>query len=141
MKLLDANLLLYAVNRDAPLFHKATTWLSKALAGPETVALTWTVLLAFLRLSTRPEVFARPLPAPKALDLIDTWLSQPCVAVVEPGARHRRVLRDLLPAGTGGHLVMDAHLAALAMEHGARLYSCDADFARFPGLDWTNPLA
>jgi len=142
VKLLDANLLLYAVNEDAPLNAKARRWLETTLNDTETVGFAWTVLLAFLRLSTRSGVFEQPLAASESLDLMESWMAQPCSTVVHPGERHARVLRDLLdPLGTGGNLVSDAHLAALAIEHGATLCSCDNDFSRFPGLRWRNPLA
>ena len=141
MKLLDANLLLYSANEDAPLHAKARSWLETLLSGSETVGFTWLVLLAFLRLSTRAAVFPRPLEPGESLDLIDSWLSQPCSTVVDPGERHLRILRDLIaPFGTAGNLTSDAHLAALAIEHGAELCSCDSDFSRFPGLRWRNPL-
>jgi toxin-antitoxin system PIN domain toxin len=141
MILIDANLLIYAVNEDAPLHRKAKSWLEAALSGTETVGLSWTVLLAFLRLTTRAGVFRRPLAVELALDVVDAWLAQPAVVAVEPTAKHSRVLRDLLSAlGTGGNLTSDAHLAALAIEHGADLCSSDADFSRFPRLRWRNPL-
>jgi len=142
MKLVDANLLLYAVNEEAPLHAQARRWLEAVLAGRETVGFAWAVLLAFLRLSTRAAVFPRPLQPEESLDLMDSWLSQPCSTVMHPGERHLRILRDLIaPLGTGGNLASDAHLAALAIEHGAELCSCDSDFSRFPGLRWSNPLA
>jgi hypothetical protein len=142
MTLVDANLLIYAVNQDAPLHRSAKGWLEAAISGTETIALSWNVLLAFLRLTTRAGLFRNPMPLDTALDLVDSWLDQPSVTVLEPGPQHIRVLRDLLlPIGTGGNLTSDAHLAALAIEHGAELCSLDADFARFPGLKWRNPLA
>jgi hypothetical protein len=142
MKLLDANLLLYAVNRDAPAHRQAKRWLESVMSGSETVALSWNVMLAFLRLTTRPGLFQTPLALGRAFDLVSAWLAQPPVAVIHPGPRHLAILRDLLlPLGTGGNLTSDAHLAALAIEHGAELCSCDGDFARFPGLQWRNPLA
>ncbi|MGD0497600.1 MAG: type II toxin-antitoxin system VapC family toxin [Bryobacteraceae bacterium] len=141
MILVDANLLIYAVNEDAPLHRKAKAWLESAISGSETVALSWNVLLAFLRLTTRAGLLRTPLPVDVALEVVEAWLSQPSVAVIHPGPRHLRVLRDLIsPLGTGGNLTSDAHLAALAIEHGAQLYSTDADFARFPPLRWRNPL-
>lgn len=141
MKIVDANLLLYAVNEDAPQHLQARKWLASVLAGTETVGLPWSVLLAFLRLSTRPVVFERPLEPVEAMGLIEEWLRRPCAIVVHPSEHHLRVLRDLLvPLGTGGNLTSDAHLAALAIEHGAELCSCDSDFARFAGLRWLNPL-
>ena len=142
MILLDANLLIYAVNADAPLNRQAKVWLESALSGHEAVGFPWIVLLAFLRLTTRPGLFRRPLPVDTALDLVACWLDQPPATVVHPGPRHLPVLRELLlTLGTGGNLTADAHLAALAMEHGAELCSADTDFARIKGLKWRNPLS
>jgi toxin-antitoxin system PIN domain toxin len=142
MKIVDANILLYAVDEDAPLHRKAKSWFEKALSGTEMVGFEWTVLLAFLRLSTRAAVFPNPLRSNDAFALIDAWLSQPCAVIVQPTDRHLEVLKEILaPFGTAGNLTSDAHLAAVAREHGADLCSCDADFARFPGVRWTNPLA
>lgn len=142
MKLVDANVLLYAVNEDAPQHPKARAWLERALSGPEPLGFDWTVLLAFLRLSTRTAVFPRPLTPAQAVDVMSSWLAQPCAEIVDPAERHLEVLGRLLePLGTAGNLASDAHLAAMAMEYGAELCSCDADFKRFPGLRWTNPLA
>lgn len=142
MIVLDVNILIYAVNRDAPLHSRAKSWLEAAISGTETIGLPWTVLLAFLRLTTRPGLFRNPMPLDAAFDLIDTWLEQPSVSIVDPGPRHRTILRGLLsPMGSGGNLTSDAHLAALALEHRAELCSSDHDFQRFPGLKWRNPLA
>jgi len=142
MILLDANLLIYAVNSDAPGHKKAKAWLEAALSGSTTVAFSWIVLLAFLRITTRHGLFARPLRLEAALDLVDAWLVQPSATVVHPGTRHHLILRELLlPLGTGGNLTSDAHLAALALEHGAEIYSADADFARFARVKWRNPLS
>jgi toxin-antitoxin system PIN domain toxin len=141
MILVDVNLLIYAVNEDSPLHRSAKRWLEGAISGNETVALSWNVLLAFLRLTTRAGLFRNPMSIETALDLVDSWLDQPSVTVLHPGPRHSRVLRDLLlPIGTGGNLTSDAHLAALAIEHGAELCTFDKDFARFPGLKWRVPL-
>jgi toxin-antitoxin system PIN domain toxin len=142
MIIVDANLLIYAVNADAPLGRKAKAWLESALSGQETVGFPWNVVLAFLRLTTRPGLFKHPLPADRAFDLVAIWLDQPSATIVHPGPRHLQVLRELLlPLGTGGNLTSDAHLAALAVEHRAELYSSDTDFARFKGLKWHNPLS
>lgn len=142
MKLVDANLLLYAVDTAAPRHRTARQWLEERLSGTETVAFAWVVLLAFLRLSTSPRVFETPLDSSEALDLVDGWLSRPCATVVHPTDRHAAILRDLLaPLGTAGNLTTDAHLAALAIEHGAELCSSDADFSRFSGVQWIDPLA
>ena len=141
MKLVDLNLLVYAVDSSAPRHEAARAWWESVLAGPETVALPWAVLVGFVRLSTKATVFHRPLTGDEALDLVDGWLAQPPVVAVAPGARHALLLRELLSdLGTAGNLVNDAHLAALAIEQGAELCSCDTDFQRFPGLRWTDPL-
>ena len=101
------------------------------MSGQETVGLPWSVLLAFLRLTTRPGLFRRPLPVNSAFDLVASWLDRKSATVVHPGPRHLPVLRALLlPLGTGGNLIFDAHLSALAIEHGAELCSSDNDFAR-----------
>ncbi len=141
MKLLDVNLLLYAVDEASPRYEPAHAWVQETLSGSETVALSWTTLVGFVRLSTRANLFEQPLQVEQALDLVDGWLAQPCTTVVNPTERHSAVLRELLaPLGTAGNLTTDAHLAALAIEHGALLCSCDADFSRFPGLRWIDPL-
>lgn len=142
MIIVDVNLLIYAVNQDAPAHKKAKSWLEAAISGTETVGLPWHVLLAFLRLTTRPGLFQKPLAVGRAFDFVEAWLQQPTVTVVEPTARHLTTLRELvLTLGTGGNLTSDAHLAALAIEHGAKLCSADNDFARFGRLRWYNPLA
>jgi toxin-antitoxin system PIN domain toxin len=142
MILLDVNILIYAVNEHSALHHKAKLWLEKIFVSHETVALSWNVLLAFLRLTTRAGAFRNPMPLDTAFEILDGWLAQPSVVVLHPGPRHSHILRDLLlPLGAGGNLTSDAHLAALAIEHGAELCSSDSDFARFPGLQWRNPFA
>ncbi len=141
MKLPDVNLLLYALDTTSARHAQAREWVEVTLSGTETVALTWVTMLAFLRLSTRRTVFVAPISTEAALDIVDGWLAQPAVTVVHPTDRHPAVLRELLgPVGTGGNLTTDAHLAALAIEHGAELCSCDADFSRFAGLRWSDPL-
>lgn len=141
MKLPDANLLLYAVDGVSPHHEPARGWLEGSLSGSETIAFAWAGLLAFVRLSTQARVFASPLSVDQALDLVDSWLAQPPATVIHPTARHSALVRELLgPLGTAGNLTTDAHLAALAIEHGAELHSADADFSRFPGLRWVNPL-
>jgi uncharacterized protein len=135
MKVVDANVLLYAVNSDSPRHDEARGWLDGALAGGETVGFTWIALLAFLRISTHPSIFPNPLSPDTACDIVEAWLTQPTATVVEPTARHLGVLRGLLSAtGSAGNLVNDAHLAALAIEHGADITSYDTDFQRFDGL-------
>jgi toxin-antitoxin system PIN domain toxin len=139
--LVDVNLLIYAVNEDAAHHRKAKAWLEMAVSGPETIGLPWMVLLAFVRLTTRAGILQKPLAVETAFELVDVWLQQPSVTIVEPTSRHLRTLRELVvPLGIGGNLTSDAHLAALAIEHGAELCSTDSDFARFPKLRWRNPL-
>lgn len=142
MRLPDVNLLLYATDETSPRFAEATTWLRGLLNSEETVAFAWNVLLAYVRLTTKPQVVGSPMTTDEALDVIDGWLRLPNVILVEPTDRHLRVLRELLePLGSGGNLTTDAHLAALAIEHGATLCSSDSDFRRFPGLRWEDPLS
>lgn len=141
MKLLDLNLLLYAVNRDSAPHRRAKAWLDGLLSGDEAVAIPWVVLLGFLRLTTNARILPNPLTAAQAIAVVDGWLAAPCVVALYPGDEHWRILRELLEAsGTAGNLTTDAHLAALAIEHGCELCSADGDFARFPVLRWTNPL-
>ena len=141
MKLPDVNLFLYAYDSRSSRHSAAREWLEQTLSGAETVALSWTVLLAFIRLSTRSVVVEQPLGVDAAIEIVESWLDQPCVTVINPTERHAAVLRELLsPLGAAGNLTTDAHLAALAIEHGALLCSCDTDFARFQGLRWTDPL-
>ncbi len=140
MKLVDANILLYAVNEDAPHHERSRSWLDSALSGAETVGFAWVVLLAFLRLSTRAGVFPAPLTVGQATDVATGWLEQPAAITVEPTPRHLSLLGALLEdSGSAGNLVSDAHLAALALEHRAELVSFDGDFARFEGVSWLRP--
>lgn len=142
MKLVDLNLLIYAVNEDAPLHARARRWWERCLSGDEQIGLSWTVLLGFLRLCTRPVVLPQPLSVDQALGLVDEWLSQPPCVIAHPGDRHWPILQDLLRGiGTAANLVTDAHLAALAIECNATLCSTDADFGRFAGLHYSNPLS
>lgn len=135
MKLLDANVLLNAVNADAPRHHVSRPWLERALSGPAPVAFAWVVLLAFIRISTRPGIFARPLSVVEASEYVEGWLGRPNAVVLAPTSRHHAILSGLLiEVGTAGNLSTDAHLAALAIEHGAEIWSFDRDFARFRGL-------
>lgn len=141
MKLPDVNLLLYAIDDRSPRHSQARAWLEEVLSDVETVAFAWVTLLAFVRLSTNPAVFVQPFDVRDALDVVDGWLDQPSTVIVDPTDRHATVLRELLrPLGTAGNLTTDAHLAALAIEHGAVLCSCDSDFGRFSGLRWEDPL-
>lgn len=140
MKVVDANVLLAAVNEDAVNHQAARAWMEEALEGPEPVGFGWAVLLAFLRLSTRRDLFGRPLSVHDAGGVLEAWLAAPPAVVLHPTARHLQVLRGLLePLGTAGNLVNDAHLAALAVEHGGEIVSFDSDFSRFPGVRWGAP--
>lgn len=142
MKVLDLNILLYATNRDSPRHAVAKAWLESSLSGEESVAIPWVVVLGFLRIATSRQVFPRPISVDEAITVVDGWFAQPPVIALNPGDGHWRVLASLLAeAGSAGNLTTDAHLAALAIEHGAELCSTDTDFARFPKLRWLNPLA
>jgi toxin-antitoxin system PIN domain toxin len=141
VKLPDANILIYALDSTTPRHPRARSWLDDVLSGTETIGFAWQVLLAVVRLTTRPAVFARPYRPEEVFDVVDGWLAQPCATVVHPTTRHAAILRSLLtPLGTAGNLTNDAHLAALAVEHGGEVCSCDADFSRFPGVSWVDPL-
>jgi len=132
LKIVDANVLLYAVNRQSIEHKAAHRWLTGALSGNEVVGLPWVSLLAFIRLSTSGRIFASPLPPADAMTVVESWLAQPAAVTVEPTSRHTWVLRGLLEqAGTAGNLTTDAHIAALAIEHGATLVTFDRDFERF----------
>lgn len=140
MRLVDANVLLYAVNASSVQHETARSWLDGALAGGDTVGFAWNALLAFARLTTNQRIFANPLTADEAMDQVNAWLSAPSAHVLQPGERHPGILRDLLSeTGTAGNLVNDAHLAALAIEHRAEVVTYDADFRRFAGVRSRSP--
>ena len=140
MQIVDANVLLYAVNERSEQHDDAKGWLDRALSGRETVGFTWIALMAFVRLTTHPRVFPDPLSIEDAATIVRTWLAQPTAVVVEPTTRHIDVLEGFLSdLGTAGNLVNDAHLAALAVEHGADIVSFDADFSRLEGVRWITP--
>jgi hypothetical protein len=141
MILIDVNLLIYAIDSASPHHQAARDWLENTLSGADEVGLTWNVVLAFLRIVTHPAVVRRPLVPEVALDYVESWLQQPCVRTVVPGAKHWLIFRSLIRStGTAGNLTSDAHLAALALEHDCELYSSDHDFKRFRGIKHTNPL-
>ncbi len=142
MILVDANLLLYAYHPRAEQHAASRAWLEAALSGPEFVRFAWLTLWAFLRIGTNPRVFERPLSTAEAEAAVSSWLVQPAAGLLEPGERHWEILRALVREGqTTGPLVMDAVVAAIALEHGATLCTTDRDFSRFPSLKWMNPLA
>lgn len=141
MILIDANLLIYAIDSDSPHHAKARRWLEGVLSGTTEVGLAWIVTLAFLRLTTHPSVMQYPLTPHEALAYVDGWLRQPYVIPVAPGRNHWSILCNLVKTtGTAGNLTSDAHLAALALEHGGEVYSADYDFKRFPSITHINPL-
>jgi len=139
--LVDANILLYAEDSLHPRHEQARTWWDDRLSGTGVVCLCWTVLCAFIRIATNPRVFESPLSLEQAVARVQSWLDQPCTRVIRPTERHWIVFQQVLADGQAvANLVTDAHLAALAIEHGCELASTDADFARFSKLKWKNPL-
>lgn len=142
MILIDANILLYAEDSLSHRHQRARAWWDQQLSGSGPICLSWVVLSAFIRIGTNPRVFEHPLSLDQALIRVQSWLDQPCTRIVQPTERHWVVFRQMLTGGqASANLVTDAHLAALAVEHGCELFSSDSDFARFPGLKWKNPLA
>ena len=142
MILVDANVLLYAANRAAPEHERAREWLDDRLNGTLATGLPWPSLLAFVRLVTNPVVVRRPVRSADAWRQVEEWLDCAPVWLPVPGDDHRAIVSRFLQASwMTSRLVPDAHLAALAIEHGLTLQSTDGDFARFPGLKWENPLA
>jgi uncharacterized protein len=141
VKLPDVNLLVYAVDESSPHHVRTRSWLERTLSGTEEVGFAWMALLGFIRISTNPTALGNPLSLDRAFEFVNSWLDQPISKVVHPTLRHASILQNLLePIGTAGNLTSDAHLAALAIEHGAELCSRDADFSRFDDLRWTDPL-
>jgi hypothetical protein len=137
----DANILIYAVNDLAKEHEPAHKWLTKVLESEDVCCFSWPTITAFLRVVTNPRVFPRPTDYAKAFDVMEYWLDQPGSIVLKPGGRFMPIFRELVIAGQArGNLLMDAHLAALAIEHGATLATTDRDFTRFPGLKMMNPL-
>jgi uncharacterized protein len=139
--LIDANLLLYAYDPRASEHERSRQWLEETLSGSQLVRFAWMTVWAFLRIATNPRVFENPLTVTEATDAVASWLEQPVAGILDPGERHLALLTGLTVEGQAfGPMVMDAVLAAIAIEHGATLYTTDRDFARFPGLSWKNPV-
>ena len=142
MILIDANLLIYAVDRDSPHHVPARRWLEETLSGAESVGIPWIAALAFVRITAHPAVMRKPLSVESAIGYVDGWLGQPFVKLVGPGETHWPILRNLLlVSGAAGNLTSDAHLAALAIEHRLTVASADNDFRRFAGVTHLNPMA
>jgi toxin-antitoxin system PIN domain toxin len=140
--LVDANLLIYAYVRSMEQHAAARQWLDARLNGAETVGLPWPSLVAFMRVVCDRRIFRHPSTVAQAWRQVSDWLAQENAWVPTPTERHAEVLDALLAApGMRSDLVHDAHLAALAIEHGLELCSCDGDFARFRDLRWRNPIA
>jgi len=140
--LVDANLLLFAVDAASPWHDGASAWLTAALNGPRRVGLPWLSLAAFLRISTHPRASLHPLSAEAAWSQVNDWLAAGPVWIPAPTERHAEVLGQLLLRyRLSGNMVTDAQLAALAIEHGLTICSADTDFARFTEVRWENPLA
>jgi toxin-antitoxin system PIN domain toxin len=136
----DANVLLYAVDTASPDHEQSRAWLDASLSGAEAVGLAWIALLAFIRIGTNPAILHAPMTVDEAVGQVEVWLAAPAAVVAEPTARHAGLLRGLLlETGTAGNLTTDAHLAALAIEHGAEIVSYNRDFARFAGVQHRLP--
>jgi toxin-antitoxin system PIN domain toxin len=141
VKVVDLNVLLYAVNPSFEQHSRVRQWWEDAMSDDEPIGLTWIVVGGFIRISTNPRIFPRPMETHAALAKIQTWLNHPNTQLAQETGNHWKVLRELLEqTGSAGNLTTDAHLASLAICHGAKLVSCDNDFGRFPGLRWVNPL-
>ena len=141
MILIDANLLLYAYDTSSDHHEKAKRWLQQIMSQPEPVRLPWVTVLAFLRISTNSRALRNPLSTKEAFAAVSEWFSLPNVHTINPTDRHLKILSTLVTLGqASGALITDAHLAALAIEHGALLYTTDRDFTRFPGVKTANPL-
>lgn len=135
MKTPDVNVLIYAVNIDAPQHARARRWIEDAYSNAAGIGFAWVALLGFLRLATRPGILQHPLPIEHALAVLDDWLAHPRARILHADPQHAAILaRLLLGEGRGGNLVTDAHLAAIAIAHGATLGTFDRDFERFAGL-------
>ena len=140
--LVDANILLFAVDANAPTHARAAKWLTDRLNGNRRIGLPWELLTAFVRVSTHPRASAHPLQPEDAWRFVEEWLAAPTAWVPRPTDQHATVLGGLIRKyRVGGNLIPDAHLAALAIEHGLEVCSADTDFARFTEVRWLDPLA
>jgi hypothetical protein len=140
--LIDANLLIYAVDATVPEHDRASTWLTERLNGERRVGIPWESLTAFVRITTHPRATRTPLRPEEAWRFVDDWLAVDQVWIPAPTDRHTDVLGGLVRRyRVAGNLIPDAHLAALAIQHGLDVCSVDTDFARFTEIRWVNPLA
>lgn len=141
MKIVDVNLLVHAINQGAPEHDDARKWLEGEINAGNAIGMPWISLLGFIRLSINPKVMPRPLSLEQSLQQVSEWLALPNVKIVTPTSDHFSHFSSCSKkAGASHNLITDAHLAALAIEHGCELASCDTDFGKFPGLRWINPL-
>jgi len=137
----DINLLVFAYNSDAPFHDQSRVWWENCLSQPGTVGLPWVVILGFVRIMSSGAVFTDPMDPDEAIGHAKSWLERSQTQIVAPGPRHLEILSDLMAASrASGRLTTNAHLAALAIETQSVIHSNDADFSRFPGLRWKNPL-
>ena len=141
MIVIDANILLYAYDSGSSQHTKARIWLEEVLSGSDPVGFPWQTISAFVRIMTNSKLPGQRFTPQEAVKIVDSWLEQPNVRLLTPGEDHWSRFRFMLVDGqASGALVSDAHLAALTVEYGGVLQTTDRDFARFPGLRWTNPL-
>ena len=141
MILPDVNMLVYAYDSSSRHHEKARQWWEDCLNGSRMIGLSWVAVLGFIRLLTNPRIFQNPYSPEEMMGIVSTWLEQPQVKFIHPSERHFALFARLIgELGTAGNLTTDAHLAALAMERGMTLQSTDADFSRFEGLKWKNPI-
>jgi len=141
MILVDTNILIYAEDRLSLRHAEAREWWDTQLSGESPVCLCWSILSSFIRICTNRQIFKKPLTVKQAITRVQSWLDQPCVRLIDPTESHWQIFQTMLTEGqANANLVGDAHLAALAVEHGCVLYSTDSDFSRFPRLKWRNPL-
>ena len=141
MILVDTNILIYAEDKLSLRHEEARQWWDLQLSGESPVCLCWSILTSFIRISTNRQIFNTPLTLKQAISRVQSWLDQPCTRLINPTESHWQIFQIMLLEGqANANLVVDAHIAALAIEHGCILYSTDSDFSRFPKLKWKNPL-
>ncbi len=142
MIVIDANLLLYAYDPASPHHESARSWIEQTFSGDEVIGIPWLSVAAFLRIATNSKLPGQGVAFEQAAQVVEAWLDQPNVRLLAPGERHWPLFRQMITEGQArGPMVSDAQLAALTIEHGGVLHTTDRDFARFPGLRWTNPIA